>query len=83
MAIDVLPLLKDVRLIRVWSGIWAYTNDFMPILGESKKLPGYHVALVPTGFTLGPMVSSMLAEYMVSFGKSNPIPDEFNVDRSS
>ena len=82
VAIDVLPLLKDIRLVRVWSGIWAYTNDFKPILGESKKLPGYHVALVPTGFTLGPMVSRMLAEYMVTFGKSNPIPDEFNTDRA-
>ncbi|MSW47053.1 MAG: FAD-dependent oxidoreductase [Actinobacteria bacterium] len=83
VALDVLPLLKDVRLVRTWSGIWAFTHDFNPILGESKKVPGYHVALVPTGFTLGPMVSHMLAEYISSQGKSNPIPHSFNPDRAS
>lgn len=77
----VLPLLKDVKLVRVWSGVWAYTHDFKPILGESKRVPGYHVAMVPTGFTLGPMVSRMLAEYMSSKIAINNIPDEFSVDR--
>jgi glycine/D-amino acid oxidase-like deaminating enzyme len=77
----VLPLLKDVKLVRVWSGVWAYTHDFKPILGESKRVPGYHIAMVPTGFTLGPMVSRMLAEYMASKVTINNIPNEFNVDR--
>ena len=77
----VLPLLKDVKLVRVWSGVWAYTHDFKPILGESKRVPGYHVAMVPTGFTLGPMVSRMLAEYMSSKIAINNIPDDFSVDR--
>ena len=81
VAVRVLPMLKDVRLIRTWSGVWAFTTDFKPILGESHKVPGYHVAMVPTGFTLGPMVATLLAEYMVSNGRSNPIPEEFNPDR--
>jgi glycine/D-amino acid oxidase-like deaminating enzyme len=81
VAVRVLPMLKDVRLLRVWSGVWAYTHDFKPILGESKRVPGYHVAMVPTGFTLGPMVSKMLAEYMSADGKGNPLPAEFSPDR--
>ena len=81
VAVRVLPMLNDVRLIRVWSGVWAYTNDFKPILGESMKVPGYHVAMVPTGFTLGPMVSKMLAEYMAADGKGDPLPAEFSPDR--
>lgn len=72
-------MLHDVKLIRVWSGVWAFTNDFKPIVGESKKVPGYHVAMVPTGFTLGPLVANMLAEYIAT-GK-NLISEEFNVDR--
>jgi glycine/D-amino acid oxidase-like deaminating enzyme len=81
VAVRVLPMLKDVQLVRVWSGVWAYTNDFKPILGESEKIPGYHIAMVPTGFTLGPMVSKMLAEYMTQSGTHNLLPKEFHVDR--
>ncbi len=81
VALRVLPMLKDVKLIRTWSGVWAYTKDFKPILGESKRVPGYHVAMVPTGFTLGPMVAQMLAEYMTASPGSVHLPEEFRVDR--
>lgn len=81
VALRVLPMLKDVKLLRTWTGVWAYTKDFKPILGESTKVPGYHVAMVPTGFTLGPMVSRMLAEYMSADKPINNIPQEFRVDR--
>ena len=81
VALRVLPMLKDVKLIRTWSGVWAYTKDFKPILGESKRVPGYHVAMVPTGFTLGPMVAQMLAEYMTATPGSVHLPEEFRVDR--
>jgi glycine/D-amino acid oxidase-like deaminating enzyme len=81
VALRVLPMLKNVKLMRTWSGVWAYTKDFKPILGESKKVPGYHVAMVPTGFTLGPMVAQMLANYMSEPNQSNMIPSEFGVDR--
>ena len=81
VALRVLPMLKDVRLLRTWSGVWAYTKDFKPILGESERVPGYHVAMVPTGFTLGPMVAQMLAEYMTAPTGTVRLPDEFRVDR--
>lgn len=81
VALRVLPMLKDVKLIRTWSGVWAYTKDFKPILGESARIPGYHIAMVPTGFTLGPMVAQMLAEYMTASPGSVHLPEEFRVDR--
>jgi glycine/D-amino acid oxidase-like deaminating enzyme len=73
-------MLADVKLLRTWSGVWAYTKDFKPILGESGKVPGYHIAMVPTGFTLGPMVAQMLSHYMTSPGDGK-LPPEFNIDR--
>jgi glycine/D-amino acid oxidase-like deaminating enzyme len=82
LAVRVLPMLKDVKLIRTWAGIWAYTTDFAPIVGESERVPGFHVVMAPTGFTLGPLVSRLLAEYMVSNGTSNPIPIGFFPDRA-
>jgi glycine/D-amino acid oxidase-like deaminating enzyme len=81
VALRVLPMLKDVKLIRTWTGVWAYTLDFKPILGESERIPGYHVAMVPTGFTLGPMVAQMLAQYMTAPKGSVRLPEEFRVDR--
>lgn len=81
VALRVLPMLKDVKLMRTWSGVWAFTKDFKPILGESKKVPGFHVAMVPTGFTLGPMVAQMLANYMTYESNFKLIQDEFSVDR--
>lgn len=81
VALRVLPMLKDVKLIRTWTGVWAYTLDFKPILGESERIPGYHVAMVPTGFTLGPMVAQMLSEYMTAPKGSVKLPEEFRVDR--
>jgi glycine/D-amino acid oxidase-like deaminating enzyme len=74
-------MLSDVKLLRTWSGVWAYTRDFKPILGESEKVPGYHIAMVPTGFTLGPMVAQMLADYMTAPSGSVKLPAEFNIDR--
>jgi glycine/D-amino acid oxidase-like deaminating enzyme len=81
VALRVLPMLSDVKLLRTWSGVWAYTRDFKPILGESEKVPGYHIAMVPTGFTLGPMVAQMLADYMTAPSGSVKLPAEFNIDR--
>ena len=82
IAVRVLPMLNDVKLVRTWAGIWAYTTDFAPIVGESQRVPGFHVSMAPTGFTLGPMVSRMLADYMVSDRSSHPIPSGFAVDRA-
>lgn len=83
IAVRVLPMLKDVKLVRTWAGIWAYTSDFAPIVGESQRVPGFHVSMAPTGFTLGPMVSRMLADYMISGRSSYPIPSGFSPDRAT
>ena len=31
----VVPLLADVRIVRTWSGVMAFTNDLQPMVGES------------------------------------------------
>jgi glycine/D-amino acid oxidase-like deaminating enzyme len=81
IAVRVLPVLKDVKLVRTWAGIWAYTKDFAPIVGESSIVPGFHVAMAPTGFTLGPMVAKLLAESMTSPTAKDLIPSTYSTDR--
>jgi len=55
-------------------------NDLSPIVGESRTLPGYHVCIATTGFTLGPMMAKLLAESMIT-GNDSRIPQSYSVDR--
>ena len=81
VALRVVPLLADVRIVRTWSGVMAFTNDLAPIVGESMRLPGYHTLIATTGFTLSPLMARLLAETMAT-GR-NTIPPAYAVDRGT
>ena len=38
---ELLPSLKDVGLSRTLNGIFSFTNDGFPVLGESPQVPGF------------------------------------------
>jgi glycine/D-amino acid oxidase-like deaminating enzyme len=78
VAVRVMPSLADVRLVRTWTGVLAFTHDLQPVLGESRSLPGYFTCLATTGFTLSPMIASMLAR---KIARDEPLPDEYAPDR--
>jgi glycine/D-amino acid oxidase-like deaminating enzyme len=78
VAVRVMPSLADVRVVRMWTGVWAGTTDLQPVLGESAALPGYYVCMAPTGFTLGPLVARQLA---ANIARNVPLPDEYAPDR--
>lgn len=80
VALSVLPSLKDVRVIHMWTGVIAFTDDLNPILGEFRSMPGYFVCVASTGFTLGPLVARQMARHLVEPGASE-IPPEFAPDR--
>ena len=80
VAVRVVPLLADVRIVRTWSGVMAFTNDLAPIVGESARVPGFHTLIATTGFTLSPLLAQLLAESMAS-GRDR-LPAEYSVDRS-
>ena len=77
-AIRVMPGLADVRLVRMWTGVWASTRDLQPVLGQSPTVPGFHFCLAPTGFTLGPLVARMLAAHIA---RDEPVPSAYAPDR--
>jgi len=81
VAVRVVPMLADVRILRTWSGVMAFTDDLAPIVGESSRLAGYHMLVATTGFTLSPLMARLLAETMAT-GR-NTIPPAYAVDRSS
>jgi len=64
VAVRVVPALRDVRVMHMWTGVIAFTDDLLPVVGEYRGLPGYYLCLASTGFTLGPIIARTLAEHL-------------------
>ncbi|WP_378144016.1 FAD-dependent oxidoreductase [Cnuibacter sp. UC19_7] len=83
VALDVVPALEDVRVVRTWSGVIAFTDDLSPIVGESQAVPGYYACVSTTGFTFTPIFARQLAEQIVSRTQTTPFPERFSLDRAA
>ena len=61
------PGLKDVHVIRYFSGFRPYTPDGMPLLGEVQALPGFYMAAghEGDGIALSPITGQLIAELIV------------------
>ena len=59
----------------------AFTDDLAPIVGESRRLGGYHTLVATTGFTLSPLMARLLAESMAT--GHDTIPPAYAVDRGA
>jgi sarcosine oxidase subunit beta len=77
-----LPPLRDVKVIRQWSGSYTMTPDGSPIVGPTP-LEGFYVAVGMSGhgFMLGPALGRLLAELITTGTTSIPI-DELAYGRS-
>lgn len=67
VALDVVPSLGSINLMRSWAAIVNGTQDWLPVLGELPGLPGFFMNYVPwMGFTGGPaggrIVASLVQE---------------------
>ena len=78
VAVRVVPALADVRLVRTWTGVMAFTDDLQPVVGPIGALPGYFACIATTGFTLSPMVARMLAAHIA---RGEPLPPEYAPER--
>ncbi len=65
--IPVLPFLKDLRLVRQWSGLYTISPDCQPILGRTPKVDGFLMAVGFSGhgFMLAPIVGVLVAEMIL------------------
>ena len=61
------PALKDVSIIRFFSGFRPYTPDGLSLLGEVKTLPGFYMAAghEGDGIALSPITGQLIAELIV------------------
>jgi sarcosine oxidase subunit beta len=80
-ACRVIPGLKELNLIRCWTGLEGRTPDFLPIIGNLTLLPGFYSAsCCKGGYHLGPLWGRVLTELILSGKTSIPIA-EFDVNR--
>ncbi|WBX84157.1 NAD(P)/FAD-dependent oxidoreductase [Sphingosinicella microcystinivorans] len=61
-AVATVPATAQLSLIRSWTGTVALTADQLPIVGEIPSVPGLHVCVGGSGFTLGPTFARFLAD---------------------
>ena len=63
VALDVVPRLAPVLVLRSWAGIGNGTPDHRPVLGALRHAPRVVVGLFPhMGFTAGPLMGRVLAD---------------------
>jgi glycine/D-amino acid oxidase-like deaminating enzyme len=65
--IEMFPNLKDVQILRAWSGFRPGTPDEMPIIGESAHVGGFVIAsgAFRNGMLYGPAVGEIVREIVL------------------
>jgi sarcosine oxidase subunit beta len=60
--VDVMPRLKNIRVRRTWRGLYPMTPDGFPIVGWTKEVEGYLLAvgMCGQGLMLGPGLGELL-----------------------
>ena len=66
------PALKDVSVVRFFSGFRPYTPDGLSLMGEVKTLPGFYMAAghEGDGIALSPITRKLMAE-LIATGKTS------------
>jgi len=72
-AIELLPQLARVRILRQWSGVCDMTPDYSPIIGDVPQVKGFYldVGWGTYGFKAGPVAGKYLAQFI----ESGQLPD--------
>lgn len=81
-AIRFFPALKDVSIIRFFSGFRPYTPDGLSLMGEVKTLPGFYMAAghEGDGIALSPITGKLMAE-LIAYGKTSYDISDFSPNR--
>ena len=68
------PVLKDVKVVRTWSGHYDQCIDVLPVIDNVKEVPGLTLAFGFSGhgFGISPAVSIALSELILE-GESKTI----------
>ncbi len=65
-AVEVLPVLKQARIVRAWAAMRPMTPDGYPAYAQSALYPGAFAAVCHSGVTLSAIHASVLAEAILA-----------------
>ncbi len=66
VAVEVVPRLSPVQIVRSWPAIVNGTDDWKPILGEVAGHPGFFMGMFPwMGFSAGPIAARTVAQLIL------------------
>lgn len=73
--VTVVPLLKEIRMVRQWGGLYCISPDHQPILGAHPQVEGFYLAVGFSGhgFMLAPITGKLIAELILDGKPSIPI----------
>lgn len=63
-AVDTVPAIAPLNLIRSWTGVTAVSGDQLPVVGQVPRMPGLWIAGGGSAFTLGPTFAKLVAQAM-------------------
>jgi sarcosine oxidase, subunit beta len=81
-AMQLVPALAGIHIIRSWSGIDGQMPDHIPVIGPSRTTQGlFHAfGFSGHGFQLGPAIGAIIAELVLD-GRSDVSLEAFRIDR--
>lgn len=77
-----LPLLKDLRVVRQWGGLYCMSPDRQPIYGKADNVEGFYMATGYSGhgFMFGPVTGVVMSEMILGEKHSLPV-EKLGLDR--
>ena len=81
-AVELVPSLRDIKVMRQWTGICDMTPDYAPIMGEVEGLRGFvlNAGWGTWGFKAAPIAGKCIAE-LVATGKTPELIQPFGLSR--
>ena len=84
--LNLMPRLKNIRVRRVWRGLYPMTPDGSPILGWNRDVPGllHATGMCGQGYMLGPGVGEIVSRMVTGLLTESDkiVTDEFSLYRS-
>jgi sarcosine oxidase subunit beta len=81
-AVRIVPILRNVHIIRTWAGIRVKPLDQSPIFGSCEKVQNFFVIVSHSGFVLGPILGKLMAE-LITTGSTSISMEKYNLERKS
>ncbi len=80
--VDMVPAMREISVVRQWSGLYEMTPDSQPILGGVDNIEGYFHAIGFSGhgFMVAPMTAKLMGELILD-GKKSDIIERLHIDR--